>query len=68
METKLFLDIRPQPDQTTCGPTCLHAVYRYFNDHAVAGPEKGQIGNLRYRMQEQSEADRGSSFKLFFGF
>ena len=22
----------PQPDSTTCGPTCLHAVYRYFND------------------------------------
>lgn len=32
METKLFLDINPQPDQTTCGPTCLHAVYRYLND------------------------------------
>lgn len=24
--------ILPQPDDTTCGPTCLHAVYRYFND------------------------------------
>ena len=22
----------PQPDETTCGPTCLHAVYRYFGD------------------------------------
>ena len=22
----------PQPDATTCGPTCLHAVYRYFGD------------------------------------
>ncbi len=32
MKTKLFLNIRPQPDQTTCGPTCLHAVYRYLND------------------------------------
>lgn len=21
----------PQPDNTTCGPTCLHAVYGYFN-------------------------------------
>ena len=22
----------PQPDETTCGPTCLHAIYRYFGD------------------------------------
>lgn len=25
-------DIHRQPDDTTCGPTCLHAVYRYFDD------------------------------------
>ena len=30
MERKFYLDIFPQPDDTTCGPTCLHAVYRYF--------------------------------------
>jgi hypothetical protein len=32
METKLYLDINTQPDGTTCGPTCLHAIYRYFDD------------------------------------
>ena len=32
MESKLYLDIRSQPDGTTCGPTCLQAVYRFFND------------------------------------
>lgn len=32
MITKLMLDMLPQPDDTTCGPTCLHAVYRYFGD------------------------------------
>ncbi|HMP74184.1 MAG TPA: hypothetical protein PKE55_13060 [Kiritimatiellia bacterium] len=32
MKTKLQLEIRAQPDDTTCGPTCLHAVYHYFND------------------------------------
>jgi hypothetical protein len=32
MTTSLHFDIRPQPDNTTCGPTCLHAVYRYFDD------------------------------------
>ncbi len=33
MESKLRLEILPQPDDSTCGPTCLHAVYRYFDDH-----------------------------------
>jgi hypothetical protein len=28
----LPFEVAPQPDSTTCGPTCLHAVYRYFND------------------------------------
>ena len=32
METRLSLDILPQPDELTCGPTCLHAVYRYYGD------------------------------------
>jgi len=32
MDTKRYLDIYPQPDGSTCGPTCLHAVYRYFGD------------------------------------
>ena len=29
---RLKLEILPQPDLTTCGPTCLHAVYGYFDD------------------------------------
>lgn len=29
---RLQLDIHTQPDDITCGPTCLHAVYRYYND------------------------------------
>lgn len=28
----LDLEIPPQPDDTSCGPTCLHAVYRYYGD------------------------------------
>jgi len=32
MTSKLYLDISPQPDNITCGPTCLHAIYRYFGD------------------------------------
>ena len=30
METKLHFEILPQPDDFTCGPTCLHAVYTYY--------------------------------------
>jgi hypothetical protein len=30
MAERLHLDILPQPDDRTCGPTCLHAVYRYY--------------------------------------
>lgn len=25
-------NIEPQPDTTTCGPTCLHALYRHFGE------------------------------------
>lgn len=32
VERTLQLDILPQPDDKTCGPTCLHAVYRYYGD------------------------------------
>lgn len=32
MASPLAIDILPQPDETTCGPTCLHAVYRYYQD------------------------------------
>jgi len=28
----LQLEMLPQPDDSTCGPTCLQAVYRYFGD------------------------------------
>ena len=33
MENRLLYEILPQPDETTCGPTCLHSVYRYYGDH-----------------------------------
>lgn len=26
------LDILPQPTETSCGPTCLHALYKYYDD------------------------------------
>jgi hypothetical protein len=36
MATSARLRILRQPDDTTCGPTCLHAVYRYWGeDHEL---------------------------------
>jgi len=32
MNIQLPISILPQPDDTTCGPTCLHAVYDYYGD------------------------------------
>jgi hypothetical protein len=32
LKTKLKLEMLPQPDDNTCGPTCLHAIYRYYGD------------------------------------
>lgn len=32
MELRLELDILTQPDDSSCGPTCLHAVYRYLGN------------------------------------
>ena len=32
MINSLGFDIRRQPDAATCGPTCLHALYRYYGD------------------------------------
>lgn len=32
MRTKLQLEITPQPDDFTCGPACLYAVYRFYGE------------------------------------
>ncbi len=32
MENRLHFEILPQPDDTTCGPTCLHSIYSYYDD------------------------------------
>jgi hypothetical protein len=35
MRTTLDFKILPQPTETTCGPTCLHGVYKYFKDRVT---------------------------------
>jgi hypothetical protein len=46
VETGFRLEIAPQPDNTTCGPTCLHAVYRYFGDGIPLERVVAEVGRL----------------------
>ncbi|MFN4258060.1 MAG: C39 family peptidase [Gemmataceae bacterium] len=32
VEARLEVEIQPQPDDFTCGPTCLDSIYRYYGD------------------------------------
>jgi hypothetical protein len=40
------LDILPQPDDATCGPTCLHALYRYYGDPIDLGRVVAEVAML----------------------
>jgi len=42
----LPFEIRRQPDDTTCGPTCLHAVYRYYGDDVPLGTVARSVRTL----------------------
>lgn len=55
MEKKLQLEILPQPNDTTCGPTCLHAIYRYYNDNI----------SLSRVIQETSSLKTGGTLAVF---
>lgn len=46
MSRQLHLEILPQPDDSTCGPTCLHAVYRYFGEDFPLSEVIGASGKL----------------------
>ena len=46
METHLPFTILPQPTITTCGPTCLHAVYRFHEDHISLKKVVAEIPSL----------------------
>lgn len=47
MRTRLQFDILPQPDDSTCGPTCLHAIYRYFGDEVPLDQVIREVPSLR---------------------
>jgi len=46
VKTSLHLEILPQPDETTCGPTGLHALYRYYGDELPLARVIGEVPML----------------------
>lgn len=52
---RLPVAMRPQPDETTCGPTCLHAMYRYWNDEEPLEEVIRRTGRL----------EQGGTFAVF---
>lgn len=46
VESSLAIPILAQPDDTTCGPTCLQAIYRYYGDDAPLDAVIGEVETL----------------------
>ena len=46
MRTSLDFAITPQPTETTCGPACLHAVYRFYDDEISLEQVTRQVQTL----------------------
>ncbi|MCD8492286.1 MAG: cysteine peptidase family C39 domain-containing protein [Geovibrio sp.] len=46
MTRNMDLSILPQPDDTSCGPTCLHAVYSYYGEEIPLADLRSEIAEL----------------------
>jgi len=46
VHTELTLEILAQPTDETCGPACLHAVYRFFSDPLPLGRVVDEVTHL----------------------
>jgi hypothetical protein len=44
--SSLHVQLLPQPTDTVCGPTCLHAVYSYFGDTVELGKVIDEVASL----------------------
>src|SRR5690606_15601416 len=53
----LEFDIEAQPDDVTCGPTCLQALYRYYNDEVP----------LRQVVREVKQLKNGGTLAVMLG-
>ncbi len=57
MDARFTIDILPQPDDHTCGPTCLHAVYRHL----------GYEIPLTQLIQEVTSLEGGGTLAVYLG-
>src|SRR5690606_32002316 len=48
-EIVLNFDIQAQPDDVTCGPTCLQALYHYYGDNIPMAEVDKEIKQLKNR-------------------
>ncbi|MCD8493682.1 MAG: C39 family peptidase, partial [Geovibrio sp.] len=46
MTRDMNISILPQPDDTSCGPTCLHAVYSYYGEDLRLEDLRKEIAEL----------------------
>lgn len=53
---RLPVEMLPQPDETTCGPTCLHAIYRYWG-------EREPLSEVVFRTRKLEQG--GGTFAVF---
>src|ERR1700690_4381550 len=47
MDTRLSMQMLRQPDETTCGPSCLHAIYSYFGEDLLLDKVIREVPNLK---------------------
>ena len=63
-------EIQAQPDETTCGPTCLHAIYNFYDDpvslSALVGEVPSVTGGGTYAVHLATHAlKRGYPVRLY---
>jgi Peptidase C39 family len=56
-ELSLDFDIQMQPDEVTCGPTCLHALYQYY----------GEDVSLKQVIREVKQLKAGGTLAVMLG-
>jgi hypothetical protein len=57
LDIELDVTMRRQPNETTCGPTCLHAIYDYYEDSIA----------LEQVIAETPTIDNGGTYAPFLG-
>ena len=68
MPTYPSFSIQSQPTDSTCGPTCLHAVYQYWNDTISLEQVIGEVGaDLASSDSNDLAGDPAGHFVVLYG-